>query len=33
MNIIEDLANYAKVGFKCRKVNFKAPLLGKMHTS
>ena len=28
----EDQANYTKVRFKCKKVNFVAPLLNKMHT-
>ena len=28
----EDQAKYAKVRFKCKKVNFIAPLLNKMHT-
>ena len=28
----EDQANLRKVRFKCRKVNFIAPLLNKMHT-
>ena len=28
----EDNANYTNVGFKCKKVNFIAPLLNKMRT-
>ena len=28
----EDQANNTKVRFKCKKVNFMAPLLNKMHT-
>ena len=28
----EDQANYTKLRFKCKKVNFIAPLLSKMHT-
>ena len=28
----EDQANLKKVRFKCKKVNFIAPLLNKMHT-
>ena len=31
-NINEDKANYTNVGFKCKKVNFIAPFLKKMHT-
>ena len=28
----EDQANYTKVRFKCKKVNFIVPLLNKKHT-
>ena len=28
----EDQANYTKIRWKCKKANFIAPLLNKMHT-